>query len=1710
MPIAYLSDIDDAGAGESGGTVNASDIVGLAPLTPDAFMAQQRSARPATNELTPDAFMAAQPVAAPRGKTVNASDIVGVAPLTPDSFMAKQATPASFVADDPLDSKPKTAADLPSRETFEAAHKAAAQSVWDQVKSAASLVPTILSGTYPKAQQLWRQPAVPESVMPPPAKTVPGAIARSALEFARGMTSPENISLGALMGPVAKIAPLLTKAVGAGFGVQMMKTMVDQVPEVRDAVQKKDWPRAASAITTAALSGGLGAMAGAHAVRGVERPASATSVSVREAPEGAGPTPPATGANSSMGDEPRPVNLPPSDPMELPRVDSTPLAADIAGPAPAEAVTPDSFLASQRQTDTARTPAPQAATPDSFMAEQAQSAGGSRGQRVPIQVVQGDMTRAEYADLKAKLRDEHGDLGFDTTKQAVDAIATHPDWAHRWDVQDPELVRLGNKLGGWPSQLEAPQPAETEGVQPERQPAPDMATLSPRVPSTPPAYGRDVAIAVPGEQTSYPGKYAVRELADVQASHNAFSFEPNPAYEHVNDRDYSRTGNAARVVKNSSSDVFNPDFLTTDAPTAEHGAPVVDANGNALGGNSRAMSLARVYGRGGPDASMYRDAIESKAQQFGIDPDELARFDKPVLVRELGGGVDAQRAITDFNKAAAAELTPEERAVSDGRRLSDQTVQEIGARLGDSGEEGTLADALRGDDGATLLSHLVRDGVLTEQEQGGYLDDRGFLTPEAKARVAKALVGRLFDTPAEFRDTTPAMRGKLERVAPQVLRVEGRPDWSITDTLRQALALSEDARVHKMPIEEAARQSVIGEQRSYSPDAIGLAKTLEQGPVKAATAFRRYANDEALSRGGSQGAFFTPPTRAESFADAFQAGKASPETPRPKAAPAGASELQPAMAGERGAVDITPMAEALQRKFPEAIGGEPRSNYSGLGAARDKFIRNLSQLEEASPEAHAAAVRAASSRAQSAALLRSAMPRIEEALGSDVAPADFRRALIQGRLEGLRQRWSEMAADPRSAFANDPDRPARLMELLGNIEGKRGLPQDLRQTAAALMERSDVPTLESFLRETFSDAASSVARVMDAGEFERIRGTPGFERGLAAYKQLLEQPLAENHALNEGVFSDALGPLKTYYPLVPLKESEAVMARAASRPAYGKPRNIANEFATGLAGQYDPGVAALGDRIAAALRSNNRAALIDTLEQEGLLHRLGRGEEPGDAIEIGGQAYRASVVETAPSRTIVKEGRFVSSPAEKALVPEWLDKELAPILAAKDLRIKVGLAQHLSDAITALSLFGPTDISAHANNLLGTLVANTPFVGRSFLSLPFMKRFTATVKILSTDPATPEAAGDLTAMARLGLLPDRYASETWSKKAAEQLGAHRTFTLGPLLYGPKGLDVRARLVMYRLAKELNPDATPLQMYKFVNQLGNYTRQLQSEIERSAKASGMAPFFTAGSQMVRNGVNAFLGTGPMPKSGAGVRIAQQLTGGAVGVVATWVAAYRAYTGQFPWDDKRAKFLKIPVNEGDRRSWLGRKMWGDGPETGYVDFGFFNPLVARGARALGVSQSFDTARAGGNARQIREAAATGPINAVTHPFLGPPARALFVGVTGQSPWLSGLRDREGRPGLQLLPADTKASSFPHLGAALREVSGVQGRLGEATGFLPATGMPERGNPYFRMVADLALPGLFAQASNVPGKAAALARERKSVDKAAAHEQQQRAVR
>lgn len=449
----------------------------------------------------------------------------------------------------------------------------------------------------------------------------------------------------------------------------------------------------------------------------------------------------------------------------------------------------------------------------------------------------------------------------------------------------PERQPVG---GAQPSLPEA-KPQEVAPV-----PAPQAAAPQQTRAEKPPAYGHEVGIAVPGEATHYPARYAVREASDVYASHNPQSFEPNPAYEHQNDRDYSQAGNAARVIENSAPGTFDPEYTTTESQTAEHGAPVIDQRGNVLGGNNRTMTIQRVYARGGAQADAYRQAVQTKAAQFGVNPLEVGKLQQPVLVRELLYPVESQQAqiaITDFNKTGAAQLSPGEQAVTDGRRITDSTAGKLAARVEDTGEDSTLAQALQGDRGAEVLNELVNDGVFTRQEANGYVDERGFLTPDAKDRIAKMIVGRLFQSPADYSRTPPELRAKLDRVAPQVLRVESREGWGITPLLRQAVGALQDAQAHGIQnLDDLARQTDLsGETRAYSTDALAIAKKLQEGPLAAQRAFRQYANEEAMSRPGAQTSLYEPPSREEAFASAFGGdrggGQMAREIDRPRQTP---------------------------------------------------------------------------------------------------------------------------------------------------------------------------------------------------------------------------------------------------------------------------------------------------------------------------------------------------------------------------------------------------------------------------------------------------------------------------------------------------------------------------------------------------------------------------------------------------------------------------------------------------------------------------------------------------------------------------------------------------------------------------------------------------------------------------------------------------------
>jgi len=486
-----------------------------------------------------------------------------------------------------------------------------------------------------------------------------------------------------------------------------------------------------------------------------------------------------------------------------------------------------------------------------------------------------------------------GKSGISTTRYAdISALLRgQPPTKVLTDETEAEILKfaqneIGRSLQPAPKgrTLESNDAYATTGAAPQGIPVPQPPSPG-GGPSPAPRAGTDgatTAIPVPGEGRTYAAQYRVRELADIQASHNGQTFQPNPDYSLTNDRDYGRPENRGKILAGAQQ--FDPRFLINDNPDATNGPPVLNSQGEALGGNGRTMILQRVYAGIPRAAQAYRDLLEAKAPQFGIDPADVQNFKQPVLVREIPDQELAkpQNAVSDFNKTGTAAMRGSERAIADSRRVSQGTLDEVGTRLEAAGPSATLSTILKGEAGPEILDRLVADGVITPQERAG-LQDVNALTTEGQRRIASLLLARFFRDPAQLDSIPTPMRAKLERAAGPIARTESGGPWNLTPKIQEAVDLMEEARLRGGKIDDLAAQNPLSGE-PYSPQAVTLANRLRGAKQRDfVDAVSNYSRDAAYAE--QPNLFGNAPTQGDSFQRAF-----SRPGPLRNKAPAGAPE----------------------------------------------------------------------------------------------------------------------------------------------------------------------------------------------------------------------------------------------------------------------------------------------------------------------------------------------------------------------------------------------------------------------------------------------------------------------------------------------------------------------------------------------------------------------------------------------------------------------------------------------------------------------------------------------------------------------------------------------------------------------------------------------------------------------------------------------------
>jgi len=387
------------------------------------------------------------------------------------------------------------------------------------------------------------------------------------------------------------------------------------------------------------------------------------------------------------------------------------------------------------------------------------------------------------------------------------------------------------------------------------------------------------------------------------------------------------------------------------------------------------------------------------------------------------------------------------------------------------------------------------------------------------------------------------------------------------------------------------------------------------------------------------------------------------------------------------------------------------------------------------------------------------------------------------------------------------------------------------------------------------------------------------------------------------------------------------------------------------------------------------------------------------------------------------------------IVPKWLAAELRPAL---DKPQDANLIQKVVDKLDVYGMSGPLDLFYHGTNIIATVIGGTPYAGTDILSrtignTPVTKWLTTAINIWRSDPANIDPS-ILREMAEAGVLSSRYAKTTYSANLAARSPLTEKVSilpfkdglvpdLSPLLNGPKGLDIRARILLWQIGKHMNPNASVTDMADFVNQAGIYNNMLQSQMVRFLKNSRIGRFAVAGTTMSKNGLLMWLNKSPLPNedlpfvSRTWRRTQQQLGGGPLGVaVLLWLGASLLYRGMFPWKDPESRFMQIPLNPKERNSPFVRRIAGDTGSV-YVNLGFFSPLLERGARGLGISGAYNEGILGGNSTQMAEAGLTDVMNTALHPIASSPTtKAAFVAATGKEMQIKSLR-KDGESNLQM---------------------------------------------------------------------------------------------
>ena len=262
------------------------------------------------------------------------------------------------------------------------------------------------------------------------------------------------------------------------------------------------------------------------------------------------------------------------------------------------------------------------------------------------------------------------------------------------------------------------------------------------------AYGKDTDVTFTADSKGKrTGKVKVIDAGSLVPSHirgveNVEHFLPEA-------QPKKRTDTASTVSATLIAQNMDSPKMTNVASSAYEGAPIVNRRGEVIQGNNRSAAILEMYQSYPEKSAEYKQYIIDHAADFGLNAEEVAAMQNPVLVRELDvDDTDAialgQYTMQDM-ESGGNQMIDSNRAIA-GLNNKGLMADFISILLAEENEETSdmnLSDLITRN-GNEALKLLSQNGIINQTQYQSALGANGRVTADARAALRGIIEQQLF------------------------------------------------------------------------------------------------------------------------------------------------------------------------------------------------------------------------------------------------------------------------------------------------------------------------------------------------------------------------------------------------------------------------------------------------------------------------------------------------------------------------------------------------------------------------------------------------------------------------------------------------------------------------------------------------------------------------------------------------------------------------------------------------------------------------------------------------------------------------------------------------------------------------------------------------------------------------------------------------------